>query len=113
MIEASVNGDARDLRRILRFWSADLDIVGNASEPLWQGSIIEERLYHPTPLFSIAWTPDGNGSPIDVLIDSLPKAELVKRSHTDTSISRNIAVLLISDLLSEPASSAPSAKIEE
>ena len=97
MIEVGADSKITDFRRILRLWPADLTIVGSVSEPLWQGSIIGERLYHPTPLFTVAWTPDGNGSPIDVLIDSLPNTELVIRSDTNTSITRNIAVILVSD----------------
>ena len=97
MIEIGADSKVTDFRRILRLWPADLTIVGSVPEPLWQGSIIGERLYHPTPLFTVAWTPDGNGSPIDVLIDSLPNTELVRRSDTSTSIIRNIAVILVSD----------------
>ena len=47
MIERSDSQNSADTRRILRFWPAAIDIVGQTTVPLWLGSIIEERLIVP------------------------------------------------------------------
>ncbi len=94
MIEPSVNQNHSDTRRILRLWPADIDIVGQKTVPLWLGSIIEERLYHPASLFTLVWTPERGGSPVDSLLETLSSPQSVTRPVAGADQSGAITVLL-------------------
>lgn len=94
MIQGSAKEDTRDARRILRFWPADIEIADDTTVPLWLGSIIEERLYHPASLFTLVWTPERGGSAVDALIRTVSNPQFVKRMDADPALSDHITVLL-------------------
>lgn len=94
MIEKGDKTTNPDMRRILRFWPADLDVVGQSTVPLWLGSIVEETLYHPGSLFALVWTPEHDGSTVSTLMATLSNPQMVPRAGVGPVQPGDIMVLL-------------------
>lgn len=56
-----------DTRLVLRLWAADREVRNGHPGPLWVGSVVEERLSHPLPLFTVTRTQDTADGPRDAL----------------------------------------------
>ncbi|WP_246687014.1 bifunctional DedA family/phosphatase PAP2 family protein [Mesorhizobium sp. B2-4-19] len=75
------NGDGAPAGRlVLRLWAVDLELTNGQTVPLWIGSVVEERLYHPIALVTLVSTqPDAN-APRKVLAGSLIGEDLASRA---------------------------------
>jgi undecaprenyl-diphosphatase len=75
-------GDAvpADSRFVLRIWAVDIELTNGRPSPLWVGSVVEERLYRPFSLFTLAWTQPNMNTPREVLAAALDGGRLVSRT---------------------------------
>ena len=67
-------------RLVLRMWAVDIELTNGRAEPLWIGSVVEERLDRPLALFTVAWTQPDMNMPREVLAAALDGARLVTRA---------------------------------
>ncbi|KQV41752.1 MULTISPECIES: bifunctional DedA family/phosphatase PAP2 family protein [unclassified Rhizobium] len=72
-------GTSTDTRLVLRLWSADLDIAGETSSPVWIGSVVEERIVRSVSLFSWAQVGTEAHGPRDGLAGQFPMGRLAVR----------------------------------
>lgn len=67
-------------RLVLRMWAVDIELTNGRPSPLWIGSVVEERLYRPFSLFTLAWTQPDMNTPREVLAAALDGGRLVSRT---------------------------------
>ena len=93
-----------DFRLVLRLWAVDLELTNGKAAPLWIGSVVEERLYHPLSLFTLASTQAEVSTPRNALFAALEGGRLVYRAMGDTGADWDGRVLLAreSDVQSAP-----------
>lgn len=72
-------GTSNDARLVLRLWSADLDIAGGTSSPVWIGSVVEERIVRSVSLFSWARVRTDANAPRDGLAGQFSLGRLAVR----------------------------------
>lgn len=81
-------------RLVLRLWAVDLELTNGQTAPLWIGSVVEERLYRPFSLVSVASTQTDVNAPRQVLAGSLGGGRLVLRAVEMTDADWDGQVLL-------------------
>ncbi len=69
-----------DGRLVLRLWAVDLELTNGQTSPLWIGSVVEERLYHPLSLVTLVSTQPDINAPREILAASLDGGRLVTRT---------------------------------
>jgi len=69
-----------DVRLVLRMWAIDLKLINGQASPLWVGSVVEERLYHPLSLFTLTSTQPEMNAPRSALAATLDGGRLVSRT---------------------------------
>ncbi|CAN7562267.1 MULTISPECIES: bifunctional DedA family/phosphatase PAP2 family protein [unclassified Pseudomonas] len=68
-------------RLVLRLWIVDIELTNGRTMPLWIGSVVEERFYHPLALVTLTSTqPDAN-TPRRMLAAVLEGGRLVSRTE--------------------------------
>lgn len=68
-------------RLVLRLWIVDIELTNGRTMPLWIGSVVEERFYHPLALVTLTSTqPDAN-TPRRMLAAVLDDGRLVSRTE--------------------------------
>ncbi len=73
-----VTGDAK-ARLIFQVWPADVQIEGKTIEPLWIGSVVEQKIMRPFSLISYPATTSDLKQPSDPLLSAFPDAQRVTR----------------------------------
>lgn len=81
-------------RDVLRLWAGDVDLTNGRRSPLWTGSIVEERLYHPLSLVTLTWMQPDMNRPRDDLAGDLDSAHLVARAGESSGLDWDGRVLL-------------------
>jgi membrane protein DedA with SNARE-associated domain len=81
-------------RLVLRLWAVDLQLTNGQAAPLWVGSVVEEHLYHPFSLFTLASTQPDVNAPRRILADALEGGRLVSRTKGMTDPDWDGQVLL-------------------
>jgi membrane protein DedA with SNARE-associated domain/membrane-associated phospholipid phosphatase len=81
-------------RYVLRLWAVDIDLTNGKPLPLWMGSIVDERLYRPFSLFTLAWTQPDMNRPREVLAAALDGGRLVSRADGQAEADWDGQVLL-------------------
>lgn len=67
-------------RLVLRLWATGLDVTNGQIEPLWIGSVVKERFYHPFSLFTLTFTALDANAPRSALAASLRGDKIVFRA---------------------------------
>ncbi|MEO5759825.1 MAG: phosphatase PAP2 family protein [Mesorhizobium sp.] len=81
LILIRVNGDAVPAGRlVLRLWETDLELANGQAVPLWIGSVVEERLYHPISLVTLVSTRHDANEPRKALAEALIAENLASRA---------------------------------
>lgn len=83
-----------DSRLVLRLWAADLEVTNGQTVPLWIGSVVEERLYHPLGLVTLISTQPDVDAPRKALAEALDGGRLVSRAKGVTASDWDGQVLL-------------------
>jgi membrane protein DedA with SNARE-associated domain/membrane-associated phospholipid phosphatase len=81
-------------RLVLRLWAVDLELTNEQTAPLWLGSVVEERLYHPFSLVTLASTQPDVNAPRQALAGALEGGRLVSRTKGMTGTDWDGQVLL-------------------
>lgn len=93
LVRANGEGAPTD-RLVLRLWASDLELVDGEPVLLWNGSVVEERLYHPLSLITLVSTQPDFNAPRLALAGGLEGGKLVSRSIEVTSQDWDGQVLL-------------------
>jgi undecaprenyl-diphosphatase len=89
--EAGANGASR---LVLRLWAVDFALAGPPVEPLWVGSVVEERLEHPFSLVTLSSTRSDADAPRQTLAQDLDGVESVLRAREESEAGWDGQVLL-------------------
>lgn len=85
----------RDNKRlVLRLWAADLDLTNGRTVPLWMGSVVEERLFHPLSLVTLTEAEAGADAPRQAVTAGLVGGRLARREAGEESPDWDGQVLL-------------------
>ncbi|MCS3839033.1 undecaprenyl-diphosphatase [Pseudomonas sp. JAI111] len=68
-------------RLVLRVWVVDLELTNGRTSPLWIGSVLEERSYHPLSLFTLTSTQTDVNTPRDTLAAAFKDGRLLPRNE--------------------------------
>ncbi|MHC8322457.1 bifunctional DedA family/phosphatase PAP2 family protein [Pseudomonas sp. GB2N2] len=68
-------------RLVLRLWVVDFQLTNGRTTPLWMGSIVEERFYHPLSLVTLTSTQPDVNAPRSTLAASLDSGRLLSRTE--------------------------------
>jgi undecaprenyl-diphosphatase len=85
-------------RLVLRLWPVDLTLTNGRIVPIWIGSVVEERLYHPLSLVTLGSTQPDVNAPRQVLAGALDGGRLAARANELTAWVWDGQVLLARDL---------------
>ena len=80
LIQSSVPPGPSVSRLVLRLWATDMELQGVEPEPLWTGSIMEERVRHPLSLVTVVSTGTNFNVPRQALARSLGGGSLMSRT---------------------------------
>jgi membrane protein DedA with SNARE-associated domain/membrane-associated phospholipid phosphatase len=81
-----------DSRLVLRLWTADLRLTNGHPQPVWVGSVVRERLYHPLSLVTISLAQTDVNEPRQALASAIASGRLAVRpaqaphSHWDGQV---------------------------
>lgn len=64
-------------RLVLRVWAVDLELTNGHKSPVWIGSVVEERLYHPLELLTLVSTQPAVNAPRQALAEALEEGRIV------------------------------------
>jgi len=81
-------------RLVLRMWAVDIKLTNGKPRPVWVGSVVEERLYRPISLFTVASTQSDTNRPREVLAAALDGGRLASRTEGVGNASWDRRVLL-------------------
>ena len=81
-------------RLVLRLWAADLEVTNGQTAPLWIGSVVEERLYHPLGFVTLVSTQPDVDAPRKALAEALDGGRLVSPTKGVTTSDWDGQVLL-------------------
>ena len=56
LVRTNSGGALTSSRLVLRVWVVDFELTNGRTSPLWMGSVVEERFYHPLSLFTLTST---------------------------------------------------------
>jgi undecaprenyl-diphosphatase len=79
---------------VLRLWAGDLELTNGQTVPLWIGSVVEERPYHPLGLVTLVSAQSNVDAPRKALAGALPGGRLVSRAKAVTAPDWDGQVLL-------------------
>jgi undecaprenyl-diphosphatase len=66
-------------RLVLRVWAVDLELTNGQNSPIWVGSVVEERLYHPITLLTLVSTQPDVNAPRQALAGEIDGGRFVSR----------------------------------
>jgi len=66
-------------RLVLRVWVVDFELTNGRTSPLWIGSVVEERFYHPLSLFTLTSTQQDVNAPRGTLTTTFEDGRLLPR----------------------------------
>lgn len=81
-------------RLVLRLWAADIEVTNGQTDPLWIGSVVEERLHHPLGLVTLVSTQPDINAPRKALAEALDGGRIVSRAGGTAGASWDGHVLL-------------------
>jgi undecaprenyl-diphosphatase len=81
LIRANSGGALTSLRLVLRVWAVDFELTNEHSSALWMGSVVEERLYHPLSLVTLASTQPDVNAPRGTLAAAFNNERLLPRAE--------------------------------
>jgi len=64
-------------RLVLRVRAVDLELTNGHKSPVWIGSVVEERLYHPLELLTLVSTQPAVNAPRQALAEALEEGRIV------------------------------------
>ncbi|MFL1527564.1 VTT domain-containing protein [Pseudomonas sp. O230] len=67
-------------RLVLRVWVVDIELTNGRTSPLWMGSVVEERFYHPLSLVTLTSTQHGMNAPRSKLAAVFDDGRLLPRT---------------------------------
>ncbi|WP_245006785.1 bifunctional DedA family/phosphatase PAP2 family protein [Pseudomonas mandelii] len=68
-------------RLVLRLWIVDFELTNGRTAPLWMGSVVEERFYHPLSLITLTSTQPGVDAPRSTLAAAFDDGRLLPRTE--------------------------------
>lgn len=89
MVHPVTSNNVHDARLVLLVWPSSVNVVTGrtrAPAPLWLGSVVRQRFYHPLGLFTLARTLPSMAAARHVLASSLPRERTVRRSVAPYSL---------------------------
>ncbi|QND64695.1 phosphatase PAP2 family protein [Mesorhizobium loti] len=102
LVEQSGDVAFPDTRLVLRLWAADLELTNGQTAPLWIGSVVEERLYHPLSLVTLVSTQPDVNTPRNALAEVLNGGRLVSRTSGIAGSDWDGQVLLAREVHGKP-----------
>ncbi|MDI3354998.1 VTT domain-containing protein [Pseudomonas sp. UYIF39] len=75
------DGAPVESRLVLRMWAVDFELTNGLTAPLWIGSVVEERLYHPLSLITLTSAQPGVDAPRSTLAAALDGGRLLSRTE--------------------------------
>jgi membrane-associated phospholipid phosphatase len=97
LVRSNSDGAPVGSRLVLRLWVVDVDLADGRTAPLWIGSVVEEHLYHPFSLVTLASTRLNVNAPRQVLAGSLGQGRLASRFDQKADENWDGRVLLARD----------------
>jgi hypothetical protein len=82
-------------RLTVRIWAVDFELKNGSHTPLWIGSVVEERLYHPFSLFTLASTQPDMNAPPAILAAALDGGRLFARTDGSADANWDGRILLV------------------
>jgi undecaprenyl-diphosphatase len=68
-------------RLALRLWVVDFELTNGRTAPLWMGSVVEERFYHPLSLITLTSTQPDVNAPRSTLAAAFDDGRLLPRTE--------------------------------
>lgn len=68
-------------RLVLRVWGTNFELTNGRTSPLWIGSVLEERSYHPLSLVTLTSTQTDVNTPRDTLVAAFNDGRLLPRTE--------------------------------
>jgi hypothetical protein len=81
LVRPNSDGALTRSRLVLRMWVVDFNLTNGRASPLWIGSVVEERFYHPLPLVTLTSTQSDMNAPRSTLAAALDGGRLIHRSE--------------------------------
>jgi membrane protein DedA with SNARE-associated domain/membrane-associated phospholipid phosphatase len=81
LVRPNSDGALTRSRLVLRMWVVDFDLTNGRTSPLWIGSVVEERFYHPLSLVTLTSTQSDMNAPRSTLAAALDGGRLIHRNE--------------------------------
>ncbi|WP_443691806.1 VTT domain-containing protein [Pseudomonas sp.] len=81
LVRPNSDGALTRSRLVLRMWVVDFELTNGRTVPLWMGSVVEERFYHPLSLITLTSTQSYVNAPRNTLAAALDGGRLIPRSE--------------------------------
>ena len=81
-------------RLVLRVWVVDFELTNGHTSPLWMGSVVKERFYHPLSLVTLTSTQPGVNAPRGTLATAFDGGRLHSRTEGTSDVDWDGKVLL-------------------
>lgn len=79
LVRTNSGGALTSSRLVLRVWVVDFELTNGRTSPLWIGSVVEERFYHPLSLFTLTSTQQDVNAPRGTLTTTFEDGRLLPR----------------------------------
>ncbi|TPG78072.1 phosphatase PAP2 family protein [Pseudomonas caspiana] len=94
LVRPNSDGALTRSRLVLRVWVVDFELTNGRTSPLWMGSVVEERLYHPLSLVTLTSTQPGVNAPRSILAAAFDDGQLQPRTPGTADVDWDGKVLL-------------------
>ncbi|KAA0983962.1 phosphatase PAP2 family protein [Pseudomonas sp. ANT_J28] len=79
LVRPNSGGALTSSRLVLRVWVVDFELTNGRTSPLWMGSVVEERFYHPLSLVTLTSTQPDVNAPRGTLTTAFEDGRLLPR----------------------------------
>jgi undecaprenyl-diphosphatase len=94
LVRPHSDGAPAGSRFVLRLWAVDFELTNGQTSPLWIGSVVEERFYHPLSLVTLLSTQPDVNVPRSTLAATLGGGRLLSRTEGTADMGWDGQVLL-------------------
>lgn len=79
LVRPNSDGALTRSRFVLRVWVVDFELTNGRTSPLWMGSVVSERFYHPLSLITLTSTQQDVNAPRGTLTTTFEDGQLLPR----------------------------------
>lgn len=94
LVRPNSGGALTSSRLVLRVWVVDFELTNGRTSPLWMGSVVEERFYHPLSLVTLTSTQPDVNAPRSTLATAFDDARQLSRIEGTADMDWDGQVLL-------------------